>query len=70
MPDNYIKLGRFWVYSFKYHLSMDKLHFIKQKFNELGYRIEAILCFREPVSYADSINAYHALVSINMRFMT
>jgi hypothetical protein len=37
------------------HLSMDKLHFVKQKFNELGYRVEAILCFREPVSYADSL---------------
>ena len=34
---------------------MDKLHFVKQKFNELGYRIEAILCFREPVSYADCL---------------
>ena len=37
------------------HLKTDKLHFIKKKFNELGCGVEIILCFREQVSYADSL---------------
>ena len=37
------------------HLNTDKLHFLKKKFNELGYVVKVILCFREEISYADSL---------------
>ena len=50
------------------HLSMDKLYLVKQKFNELGYRIKAILCFREPVSYADSLYCELLKHGLNVSF--